>query len=373
MAATRRLVMRKPAWTTCAGVIILASCACIHLAAQSASSAGEKNANTLQRITALGLPQIPGAVPVFYSSGAKPQALRYQKSLTDCIAWYESHLHVQTQVTLAVLNQADWDRVGRLVPYPMPQASRPHDGVVVVLPDSFKTFPGADAVSNPDELLDFISFHETGHLFQDALDLYSPDKFLQEFYATALASSYAVARRPELLTAAVKTNIVNPRYTSLEDMDLIYTDMGFANYGWMQTQISRSAIYFVKDQDVAALVERLKGSFKDGQILTTSEVIDKLEAIRPGYRAYVGSLAKPTTLPLISLSDCVTSPSKGADGSTIGILNLSGHAVNVTEDGAQYPLRAGYSTVGSRIGNQFRLPSGKCVTYPATPGYFRLP
>jgi hypothetical protein len=275
-------------------------------------------------------------------------------------------------VTLAVLNKADWDRVGRLSPYPMPQASTPHDGVVVVLPDSFKSFPGEDALSDSNEKLDFISFHEAGHLFQDALNLYSPDKFLQEFYASALASSYALARRPELLNVATKTDIVNPRYTSLEDMDLIYVDMGYANYGWMQTQISRYAVYFVKGQDIAVLVDKLKQSFTDGQILLTSEVIDKLETIRPGFRVYLGTLANPTTLPLISLSDCVTSPSKGADGATIGILNSSGHAVNVIEDGAQYPLRVGYSTVGSRIDNQFRLPSGKCVTYPATPGYFRL-
>jgi hypothetical protein len=56
---------RCPSIKTVCESYYLAGCAYIHLAAQSASSAEAKKANELQRLTALGLPELRGPVPVF--------------------------------------------------------------------------------------------------------------------------------------------------------------------------------------------------------------------------------------------------------------------------------------------------------------------
>jgi hypothetical protein len=74
------------------------------------------------------------------------------------------------------------------------------------MPDSFQILPGQDAPADLSKKLDFIAFHETGHLFQHATQFVSPDLFLEEFYATMLATAYALHARPLPAT--------KPRFTS---------------------------------------------------------------------------------------------------------------------------------------------------------------
>ena len=112
--------------------------------AQAASASSPPNA--LNRLLALGLPRLEGAVPVYYSNGLKALALDDQAEITDCAAWYSQQLHVAVPVTLAVLNRSDWDRVGDLMAYPMAQALA-DQGNVIFMPDSFASFPGQNRQS----------------------------------------------------------------------------------------------------------------------------------------------------------------------------------------------------------------------------------
>ena len=338
--------------------------------AQAAPASSTPNA--LSRLLALRLARIDGSVPVYYSDGLKALALRDQAEITDCAAWYSHQLHVSVPVILAVLNRKDWERVGGLMSYPMAQALA-DQGNVIFMPDSFASYPGQKTHVDLDKKLDFISFHETGHLYQRALHLEGPDLFMQEFSATMLATAYARVRRPQLIDATLGSRTdARQRYTSFEDMDLIYEGVGFDNYDWLQVETVRLAVYFIKGQDLATLVKKMQATFPEGRAMSTQQVFSSLDAIHPGVLAQAGSLAKPTTLKRMEPETCLAAPAKQESTGFFGVRNESNHGIAVVDDGVQAVLSPGYTAEQGKIGSQFELPSGKCVSYPSVPGYIVL-
>ena len=330
------------------------------------------NPNALKRLSALGLPRLEGTVPVYYSEGLKALALQDQTEITKCAAWYRQQLQVTVPATLAVLNRVDWARVGALAAYPMAEAF-PEQGNVIFMPDSFASFPGQNGRVDLDKKLAFNSFHETGHLCQRALHLEGPDLFMQEFSATMLATAYALAARPELVDATLESRTNAPqRYTSFEDMDLIYDGVGFDNYDWLQVETVRLAVYFVTGQDLAGLARRMQSEFPVGRTMSNREVFSRLDMLRPGMLAQAGSLAKPTTMEPITPGTCLPAPQKQDTIGFFGVRNDGDHGITVVDDGVKAVLPPGYTAEQGRIGSQFKLPSGKCVTYPVVPGYIVL-
>ena len=328
--------------------------------------------NALNRLVALHLPHLEGKIPVYYSDGLKALAVRDQAKIADCAAWYSGQLHVSVPVTLAVLNEVDWNRVGHLAGYPMAEAF-PEEGNVIIMPDSFASFPGQNTHADLDKKLDFIALHETGHLYQRALHLEGPDLFMQEFYATMLATSYALALQPELLADTINSRTgTKQRYTSFEDMDLIYEGVGFDNYDWLQVETVRLAVFFVRGQDLAELVKKMQAAFPAGRAMSNEQVFHALEMIRPGITAQAGILTHPTTLNLIVPGECLSAPPTENGIGYFGVRNTSDHGIAVVDDGVQAVLPPGYTAEQGRIGTQFKLPSGKCITYPRVPGYFVL-
>ncbi len=328
--------------------------------------------SALERLRALGLPRLDGAVPVYYSQGLKALALRDQAEITDCANWYSQQLHVKVPVTLAVLNKVDWDRIGSLAAYPMAEAF-PEQGNVIFMPDTFSSFPGQNGHVDLNKKLAFISFHETGHLYQRALHLEGPDLFMQEFSATMLASAYALLRHPELIDATLDSRTNAPqRYTSFEDMDLIYEGVGFDNYDWLQVETVRLAVFFVKGQDLAGLVKKMQVTFPLGRTMSNTQVFSNLDAIRPGMLVQAGSLAKPTTMKPITPDECLSAPQKQDGIGFFGVRNDGDHGITVVDDGIEAVLPPGYTAEQGKIGSQFKLPSGKCVSYPNVPGYIVL-
>ncbi len=328
--------------------------------------------NALNRLISLHLPRLEGTIPVYYSDGLKATALRDRAEIADCSSWYSRQLHVAVPVTLAVLNKADWNRVGHLADYPMAEAF-PEEGNVIIMPDSFVSFPGQNTHIDLNKKLDFIALHETGHLYQRALHLEGPDLFMQEFSATMLATAYALAQRPELLSDTLNSRAgMKQRYTSFEDMDLIYDGVGFDNYDWLQVETVRLAVFFVKGKDLVDLVGKVQAAFPAGRAMSNEQVFGRLEIIRPGITAQAGALAKATTLKPIVPAECHSASRKEDVIGYFGVRNASDHGIAVVDDGVHAILPPGYSAEQGRIGTQFKLPSGKCITYSSVPGYIVL-
>jgi hypothetical protein len=328
--------------------------------------------NAFNRIVSLHLPRLGGTIPVYYSDGLKALALRDQAKIADCSSWYSGQLHVSVPVTLAVLNEVDWKRVGGIADYPMAEAF-PEEGNIIIMPDSFAKFPGQNPHADLDKKLDFIALHETGHLYQKAVHLEGPDLFMQEFSATMLATAYTLALRPELLSDTLHSrNGVKQPYTSFEDMDLIYDGVGFDNYDWFQVETVRLAVFFVKGQDLGELVRKMQAAFPAGRPMSNEEVFRSLEGIRPGITAEAGALARPTTLKPIVPAECLSATQSGNAIGYFGVRNASGHGVVVIDDGVQAVLPPGYTSEQGKVGTQFKLPSGRCITYSSVPGYIVL-
>ena len=256
--------------------------------------------------------------------------------------------------------------------YPMAQALA-DQGDVIFMPDSFANYPGQKTHVDLAKKLDFISLHETGHLYQRALHLEGPDLFMQEFSATMLATAYALVRRPELIgpTLGSRTD-AQQRYTSFEDIDLIYEGVGFDNYDWLQVETVRLAVYFVKGQDLATLVIKMQAAFPEGRAMSNQQVFSSLDAIRPGVLAQAGSLAKPTTLKRMEPETCLAAPARQQSTGFFGVRNESNHGIAVVDDGTKAVLPPGYTAEYGKVGSQLKLPSGECVTYPLVPGYIVL-
>ena len=328
--------------------------------------------DALKRLVALHLPRLEGPVPVYYSDGLRTLAMRDRAEIADCAAWYSQQLGVSVPVTLAVLNHADWDRVDKLMTYPMAQALA-DEGNVIFMPDSFATFPGQNSHMDLNKKLDFISFHETGHLYQRALHLEGPDLFMQEFSATMLATAYALVRRPELIDATLASRDGRKqRYTSFEDIDLIYEGVGFDNYDWLQVETVRLAVFFVKGQNLKSLVSKMQAAFPAGSVMSNKQVFAALDSIRPGTIALAGSLADPTTLKQIKPTACLPSPPKEEESGFFGVRNEAGHDIPVVDGGVDDVLHPGYTAEHGTVGSQLKLPSGNCITYRAEPGYVVL-
>ena len=341
-----------------------------HIWAQDAAASSSPNAYS--RLVALHLPSLQGTISVYYSDGLKATALRDQAEIADCAAWYSRQLHVSVPVTLAVLNQVDWNRMGHMADYPMAEAFA-EEGNVIVMPDSFASFPGQNKQVDLSKKLDFIAFHETGHLYQRVLNLGGPDLFMQEFNATMLATAYALSRRPELISSTLNSrDSSRQRYTSFEDMDLIYDGVGFNNYDWLQVETVRLAVFFVKGQVLSDLVSKVQAAFPVGRAMSNEQVFQSLEAIRPGITAQAGSLAGPTTLRPIASGKCLATPHKEEGIGHFGVWNASGNGITVVDDGTPAVLPPGYTAEQDKIGSQFKLPSGGCITYPRDPGYVVL-
>ncbi len=334
--------------------------------------AASSTPDAFHRLLALRLPHADGVIPVYYSRGLRAVALRDRADISDCAAWYSRQLHVTVPVTLAVLRKSDWDRVSGLMGYPMAQAFA-DQGNVIFMPKSFASYPGQKAHVNLEKKLAFIAFHETGHLYQRALHLEGPDLFMQEFVATMLATAYALSRQPGLVDATLSSRTDAPqRYTSFEDMDLIYEGVGFDNYDWLQVETVRLAVYFVKGQDLSGLVRTMQEVFREGRAMSNHQILSSLDAIRPGLLAQAGALAHPTTLNLLRTETCVSAAATQDATGVFGVRNETGHTIAVMDDGVNEVLLPGYTAEYGKVGRQMRLPTGECITYPSVPGYIVL-
>ncbi len=104
-----------------------------------------------------------------------------------------------------------------------------------------------------------------------------------------LATAYALAERPELLSDTLRSRTVTKqRYASFEDMDLIYDGIGFDNYDWLQVETVRLAVFFVKGRDLAALVKDAQAAFPPGEAMSNDQAFRKLETIRPALQHWQG-------------------------------------------------------------------------------------
>jgi hypothetical protein len=348
------------------------------LGATSQSNPAEEKP-TIEKVKALHLPSATGAIPVYYSVGAEARALKYQKAIIACQQWYDQQVGKHVDVTLAVLNKADWEKVTDLG-YPMPAnvggwRSLPPPGVLV--PARFEDYPNsADFTDDADLLVQNIAFHELGHLYAHYIDMKIEDNLLAELYANIFMAAYVRAQRPDMTVflQGPSRKLPPERYTSLEDVQYLAADVGFTNYGWFQFQIYRLADLLLKDKPLPKLLAELRKTFSDPVQRPFRDVAAKLGAIRPAIAKEMADLWKPTTIPDAQPTPCKETASSGKDSDLI-VLNLSSKTVKVTS-GKDAPVDVpanAWSTFSGHSGGLLQIQTGSCFVFGDEPSMARIP
>ena len=270
--------------------------------------------STLIKVRATGADSLPSGLPVFYSSGQEPRARALQALLSDAGDYLAANLDVQVDIYLAVLDESQWGQVWPF-PYGLPYVSlaAPWTAVLpasqqlsVLFPD-FEQMLGATAAA---QMVDNIGFHEIGHVYVSEY-VYGgrvtgapPVRWLDEFLATYLAYAFLESESHDgaaVWEAFTSASIAGPRptFTSLASFEAEYygylgSPEGSPNYSWYQAAFAehvadvyaQHGLNFVTD-----LRDQLLASPPSSW--TTESVLEVLERLAPGTRAWAEGLDAP--------------------------------------------------------------------------------
>jgi hypothetical protein len=77
---------------------------CLAMTLCAVLTASAQDVNFLSRIKELGLQNIDGKIPAYYSAGYREHAERLQLRIEDMNTYFQAHLGVQANVVLALLD-----------------------------------------------------------------------------------------------------------------------------------------------------------------------------------------------------------------------------------------------------------------------------
>jgi hypothetical protein len=280
----------------------------------------------LPRVVKLELPSLPGPVPTYYDHGAKPRAERLQADIREMNSFYQDKLGVQAAVSLAVLNSNQWTRVNP-IPFGLPgvhgeppvvfipahsgglafrqmlarKEAIPADVLQEYLRTSQQTFEAAS-----DDFVDFIALHELGHALLVHYGIDPSCHWLNEFLASYFGYAFLAERRPErkpVIALFGRPPQTRPKHTTLADFERLYLLVD--DYAWYQGRFEQRiqemypqvGLQFIKDLKralprIAPIPDGV--SIPDPVVnhLAPEVVVDKLEALAPGFKAWAEGFQK---------------------------------------------------------------------------------
>lgn len=276
-------------------------------------SARAQDAKTLERVQNLKTPFIKNKVTVYYSPGYKERAKEVKSFIEDALGFYERKLDSKIELSVAVLNKAQWEQVTK-VPYDVLfAADAPHvafipatfgEGVMtagggrtksLASPVVLKTLKalGYTFEKAEERMVDFIALHELGHVIAESLGVVEfpgkPNKWINEFAASYLAYAFLREKRKKMatLTETMTDHALaaapKQKYTSLEDFERLYSGVGPDNYGWYQSKFAKRAFEVYNAKGLLFIDEIRRNPFPKGQTLTLEEVMRRLDKTTPGF------------------------------------------------------------------------------------------
>ncbi len=268
----------------------------------------------LTQLTALNDPTLPGSMVTHYTPGHIERARRLQSLLDGELNFYETQFNTRLEpVTLAVLDAGQWPKVAGSLPYGMPSMSYGKHGVFVMparweevtwmpFPRQGDTDPtllkkalgtGKSWRTLLNEGADGIGTHEIGHQIVFGLKITPMTHWQNELLASYIGYAYLQAKHPdevqanELFWRAGLTG--SHPYTSLADFEGKYQELSEkypANYGWYQCALDQRVIEVYR-QSGLDFVKQMQQAFPpNGPELDTNSVLDKLENLNPGWKAW---------------------------------------------------------------------------------------
>jgi hypothetical protein len=260
------------------------------------------------------LTSLPGKVPVYYSPGYESRAAKLRDNLTKAVDFFEQKLSVTPKIYLAVVGKEHWSDASFVqTPYGMPNSSVSRSGAgLVTLPATHEAFDelgrsikaglpaaalkelestGFSFEESVREFGDSIMYHELGHIYSTAYGIAIPNRWVNELLANYLSIAYASEQpanpRLEQFRSVMSAGLLKaskPKHTTLEDFERVYMGVGFQNYGWYQSQITRRAeeVYKTKKLD---FMKEVKAAFPpyEKRPVPVDVSLERLETISPGF------------------------------------------------------------------------------------------
>ncbi len=286
------------------------------LAAQQ--PAGPPPQSRMAALQALKLPKlVGGSLPTYYSPEAIGRARKLQLFIEGERAFYRAHLAVPLDdLVLAVLNPKQWDPVSAPEPYGMPSVDgRPR---VIVMPADWDKVVAMqlprESDARPDlrqqaqatgmawrDLMhrgaDGIGAHELGHAIVKDYGIDAQTYWFNEFLASYVGDVYVVEKRPRDVAANRifwQASLQGPHpHTTLAYFESHYDELQEkdpGNYGWYQCALDQRVIAVHAQEGIGFLV-KVKAAFpRGGPKLKTEQVLDRLEAMDPGWKAWAAGL-----------------------------------------------------------------------------------
>lgn len=279
----------------------------------TAAAGGE---TTLEKLRALGLPSIPGAVPAYYTDGHRERALRIQSLLKDAARFFSSaEVGIQVELHIAVLGPDDWKKMLGPLPYGLPTTSD-DEPRVAFLPATDENVITASALAIQPrisastrsliessgmsydaaarEFVNLVALHELGHAYTVALGVEFKSKWFHEVMSTYFAYSYLLRNRLEL--ALIWDGIlkgyleaVKPRFRSLGLFEQFYVMVGLDNFIWYHAMFQRRVgeVHALKGLGFISDVRQL---FSVEPTYRTKPLLKKLEPLCPGFQKWAAEL-----------------------------------------------------------------------------------
>ncbi|MEM9723378.1 MAG: hypothetical protein AAGA10_29180 [Bacteroidota bacterium] len=293
-------------------------CVCILILTLTISTAqtDEEDLSLEERVENLGLDNTDTGEKVFYSKGYLARGNAISQQIEKARIFYLDSLGIEVELSIALLDTADYNKVSPGIPYGLPFVSfenlvfLPADtslGAVKEMYAPFKETASEAILSSLRKvgfayeealrrMVDLIGFHELGHVQNDAYAIDSKQPWFDEFMASYFCYTYLQHNEPTL--AIIWNSITRagfeghtPRYTSLDDFNELYFGVGVGDYSWFQNAFQERirAVYPQKGIDFIRLVQKRLSdpAFKPE---TANELLEVLEEIEPGFVEWANSL-----------------------------------------------------------------------------------
>ena len=181
---------------------------------------------------------------------------------------------------------------GAVVTGYMANASRLPGDVVRLVDASRRPFAAHVA-----DMVDLVGYHELGHLYVGEWGINPHTRWFSELLATYFGYAFMAERLPDL---ARTWEIVSrsdggntPQHRSLADFERLYTGVGADNYIWYQGRFSER-VFAVFATERFDFLRKVKDAFPRGpEKLAADQLLEQLENIQPGFKAWAASLGGP--------------------------------------------------------------------------------
>jgi hypothetical protein len=299
-------------------VLMASSLAAQAQRSEPAADPSEDGQQRLQALLALHDLKLPGAIPTYYTAGYAGNARYTQNLVADEFLFYAASMQLRSPSTvLAVLDAKQWPLVAQGLPYGMPSVSD-HEPFVIAMPAEWKSvtalpFPRKEDVSVDDLKILLahgapwdevryqggygVATHEIGHAIIRQLKIDPQVSWFNELLASYIGFAYLYAKHPETIAGNEifwKQGLSSPHpFTSLAYFEKNYGDLASnhpVNYAWYQFAFDARGLEVYRRRGLEFVRAVAKQFPAGGPRLNSDQVLEKLEAIDPGWKDWAARL-----------------------------------------------------------------------------------